>query len=407
MRKKLTDRYLQSLKPLAAGRLEIMDTEARGLAVRVTPNGIKSWAIRYSPRGSDQRRASYGTYPSISLAEARTRTRDVAAAGSRGFDLIAQEARAAEEARKSADRPDTLAELLDLYLSDYCKGNQRRWQLTERMFDAHVKPTIGDVRLIELRPADIVEMLDDLENEKGLRAQVNRVRSQVVAALNWAIEREWIETNPAAAIRKRKIESARDRVLSHDELRAIWRTADGLTNPSRAFVKALILTGQRRDEVRCIKWTELDLDDRLWTLPAARNKGKREHKVPLANAVVELLDELPRLGPFAFTVGGTKPYAGTKRLKEILDRDSAVSGWVLHDIRRTVHSGLAELHIAEEVAERVLNHADKGLGKVYNRHSYLAEMRAALEAWAMHIAVIVGDARDGANVSSFERAVAL
>ena len=163
MRKKLTDRYLQSLRPPAAGRLEIMDTEARGLAVRITQNGVKSWAVRYSPRVSGQRRASYGTYPSISLAEARTRTKDIAAAASRGVDLVAQEAREAEEARKSADRPDTVAELLDRYLSDYCSGNQRRWQLTERMFEAHVKPAIGSVRLIELRRADIVEMLDAIE----------------------------------------------------------------------------------------------------------------------------------------------------------------------------------------------------------------------------------------------------
>jgi hypothetical protein len=222
MRKKLTDRYLQSLKPPAASRLEVGDTEARGLTVRVTPNGIKSWAICYTPKGSGQRRARYGTYPSISLAEARTRTKDIAAAASRGVDPIAQEARAAEIASKIVDQPDTLASLLDRYVSDYCKGNQRRWQLTERMFTAHVKPAIGDVRLTELRRADIVEMLDDLENEKGLRAQVNRVRSQVVPALNWAIEREWIETNPAAAIKKRKIEAARERVLSNDELRAIW-----------------------------------------------------------------------------------------------------------------------------------------------------------------------------------------
>jgi integrase len=128
-----------------------------------------------------------------------------------------------------------------------------------------------------------------------------------------------------------------------------------------------------------MRWTELDLDNRLWVLPAARNKGKREHKLPLTDSIIELLNESPRLGPFVFTVVGTKPYAGTTRLKEIIDRESAVTGWGLHDIRRTVRSGLAELHVAEEVAERVLNHADKGLGKVYNQHSYLAEMRAALD----------------------------
>lgn len=147
-----------------------------------------------------------------------------------------------------------MADLMDRYLTDYCRGNQRRWQPTERMFDVHVKPAIGKTRLVERRRADIIEMLDDLENEKGLRAQVNRVRSQVVAALNWPVEREWIEHNPAAAIKKRKIEAARERVLSHDELRAIWRAADGLADPTRALVKMLILTGQRRDEIRCLQW---------------------------------------------------------------------------------------------------------------------------------------------------------
>jgi integrase len=398
MPQNLTDRYLQTIKPPLSGRLEIVDAGAPGLAVRVTLNGVKSWAIRYRLKGSEQRRASFGTYPAVSLRDARRRAREILGAAERGIDLVAQESRAAEEARKTAERPDTVADLLDRYLTDYCRGNQRRWQLTERMFDAHVKPAIGKVRLIELRRADIVEMLDDLENEKGLRAQVNRVRSQVVAALNWAVEREWIEHNPAVAIKKRKIEAARERVLSHDELRAIWRAADDLTDPSRALVKMLILTGQRRDEIRCLPWAELDLDNQTWTLPAARNKGKRDHKLPLAAAVVALLDELPRLGPFVFTVDGAKPYAGTKRLKQILNRDTGITGWVLHDIRRTVRSGLAELHIAKEVAERVLNHANKGLAKVYNRHAYVAEMRAALEAWEKHVA-IVGDARDGANVA--------
>src|SRR4051812_39163838 len=105
MRKKLTDRYLQSLKPPATGRLEIIDTEARGLVIRVTPNGIKSWAIRYTPKGQGQRRASYGTYPAVSLADARNRTRDIAAAAGRGVDLVMQQTRAADDARKVASRP--------------------------------------------------------------------------------------------------------------------------------------------------------------------------------------------------------------------------------------------------------------------------------------------------------------
>jgi integrase len=398
--KRLNDRYLQTVRLPATGRLEILDTEAPGLVLRVNPAGLKSWTIRYRPKGEPQRRASFGSYPVISLAEARQRAREIAAAAGRGVDLPAQAARAVENQRQ-AGRPSTVSGVLDRYIAEYCEPNQRRWQLTKRMFDNHVKPAIGDWRLGDLRRADLVEMLDDLQNKKGFRAQVNRVRSQVVAALNWAIEREWIETNPAAAIRKRRIEAARERVLSHDELRAIWHAADRLSDPSRAFVKILILTGQRRDEIRCMLRSEINRQESIWILPKERNKGKRDHPLPLSQAVSDIIKDLPNLGHFVFTVSGERPYAGTKRLKEILDRESGVTGWVLHDIRRTVRSGLAELHVPEEIAERVLNHAKKGLAKVYDRHAYTEEMRIALEGWAEHVSFIVGDARDVANIIPF------
>jgi integrase len=343
----------------------------------------------------------------ISLAQARQRAREIAAAAGRGVDLLAQEAREVEERRRQAGRPATVAEVLDRYITEYCEPNQRRWQLTKRMFESHVKPAIGDRQLSELRRGDLVEMLDDLQNEKGFRAQVNRVRSQVVAALNWAIEREWIETNPAAAIRKRRIEAARERVLSHYELRAIWNAADRLSNPSRGFVKVLILTGQRRDEIRCMRRSEIDPKESIWILPKERNKGKRDHALPLSPTVSDIIKNLPKLGQFVFTVSGERPYAGTKRLKEILDRESGVAGWVLHDIRRAVRSGLAELHVPEEVAERVLNHAKRGLATVYDRHAYIEEMRTAMEGWADHVAFIVGDARDVSNIIPFDEKHAL
>jgi integrase len=257
--------------------------------------------------------------------------------------------------------------------------------MTERMFDRHVKPTLiggmrlGDKPLGELRRGDIVELLDDLQNNKGFAAQVNRARTEVVATLNWAIEREWIEANPAAAIRRRKIEASRERKLSDDELRTIWKTACGLREPSNSYVRTLILTGQRPDEIRRMTRAERDPKESLWTLPKGRNKGKRDHGLPLSTAVMEILDSLPNLGPYFFTVTGQKPYAGTKRLKEILNRESGVTGWVFHDLRRTFRSGLAKLGVREEVAELLLNHARRGLVKVYNQHEYLEEMREAVE----------------------------
>src|SRR5271156_4809173 len=165
--KRLNDRYLQSLKPPASDRFESLDTEAPGLVLRVNANGVRSWTIRYRPKGNPQRRATFGSYPGISLADARQRARDIAAAAGRGVDLPAQEAREGEDRRRHAGQPETVAEVLDRYVAEYCKTNQLRWELTERMFESHVKPIIGSRRLNELRRADVVEMLDDLQNEKG------------------------------------------------------------------------------------------------------------------------------------------------------------------------------------------------------------------------------------------------
>jgi integrase len=398
MKKRLTDRFLQTVTPPAAGRSVYIDTEVSGLELRVSPHGSKSWSIRYRLKGGERRRTTYKTYPTISLHEARARAKEIAAAAARGIDLPAQEGRQHEEEEKSAKRPQTVGHLLDQYVERYCKPNQRRWKLVERMFEAHVKPGIGKKSLTELRRADLVELLDDLQNGKGLHAQVNRVRSQLVAALNWAVEHEYLDANPAAAVKRRKIEASRERVLSDDELRAIWRAAEKLSNPSRSLVKAWILTGQRRDEVRCMTWDEIDLGRALWVLAAARNKGKRDHEIPLAPAMLALLGDRPRSGGPVFTNDGRKPYAGQKRLKAILDRESGVTGWTFHDIRRTVSTGMASLHVPQDTIDRVLNHAKPGLAGTYNRHQYLDEKRRALEAWAERVAIITGDGRDAANV---------
>ena len=398
MKRRLTDRFLQTVTPPVAGRSVFIDTEVSGLELRVSAHSSKSWSIRYRLKGGERRRTTYKTYPAISLHEARARAKEIAAAAARGIDLPAQEDRQHEEEEKSAKLPQTVGHLLDQYVERYCKPNQRRWKLVERMFEAHVKPGIGKKPLTELRRADLVELLDDLQNEKGLHAQVNRVRSQLVAALNWAVEHEYLDANPAAAVKRRKTEATRERVLSDDELRAIWSAAEKLSNPSRALVKAWILTGQRRDEVRCMTWSEINLGRALWILPAARNKGKRDHEIPLAPAMLALLGDRPRPGEPLFTTDGRKPYAGQKRLKAILDRESGVTGWTFHDIRRTVSTGMASLHVPQDTIDRVLNHAKPGLARTYNGHQYLDEKRRALEAWAERVAFIVGDSGDAVNV---------
>jgi integrase len=402
-RRKLTDRFVESAKPPKSGRLDVTDTRARGLVLRVAaaskknPGGLKSWTVRYRPKGGAQQRETIGIYPSLSLAKARQRALAVVAAASGGADLPAEEAR---ERRRQASQSRTVGELVTEYVGAYCKVNQRRWKLTERLFDQHVRPQLGAKRLVDLRRHDVAAMLDKLQRA-GLRAQVNRVRSQIVAALNWAVEaRDYLEANPAAGVKRRKsLETPRGRVLSDDELRAIWQAAERIGGAGGAFVKVLALTGQRRDEVRCMTRDEIMPGTADWVLPAARNKGRRDHLVPLPKAAVDLIDSLPKGGAFVFSVNGSKPYAGHKRLKTILDRESGVTGWTYHDLRRTAASGMAALRVSQDTIDRVLNHAKGKLAGTYNVHEYRAEKAAALKVWAKRVAVIVGEGREAANVA--------
>jgi integrase len=240
-----------------------------------------------------------------------------------------------------------------------------------------------------------------------MKAQVNRVRSQLIAALNWAIdERGYLQSNPAARVRRRKLETSGTRVLKPAEIRAIWTAAERASQVGRSLIQLLLLTGQRRDEIRCMQWSEIDLDQRLWVLPAARNKAKRDHAVPLSLPALEILKKITQDSAFVLTLSGRKPFAGHQQLKAALERTSKVTGWRLHDARRTVSSGLAELHIPQDTIDAVLGHAKKSLSGVYNRYDYLEPKRAALELWAKHVTAIVSGAVEASNVSKLQRATA-
>ena len=400
MKKRLTDRLLQSVTPPVSGRDTY--TDADGLELRVSPPDkrggvLKSWSIRYHPKGGKRRRTSYGSYPKIPLAEARARAKEVAAAAARGIDLPAAEEREREEQRKGAKRPQTFGDLLDRYVEQHCRPTQRKWETVERLYQRHVPSRLRETPPSELRRGDLVELLDELQNKKKLKAQVNRVREHLIAALNWGVDHEYLDVNPFAGVKRRRLEAPRTRVLTDDELRAIWRAAEKRPGVGSVFVKVLFLVGQRRDEVRLMAWSEVDFARALWTIPSDRNKAKREHEVPLSPAMVELLGHARAGGP-VFTLNGKKPYAGHQLLKAFLDRESGVAGWTYHDIRRTVASGLAALQVPQDTIDRVLNHSKGTLAGTYNRHRYLDEKRRALEAWADHLAFILGKAHDGANV---------
>jgi integrase len=179
----------------------------------------------------------------------------------------------------------------------------------------------------------------------------------------------------------------RQRILTNDEMRAIWLALEEMPDPGRSFVRALFLTGARLSEVRELPWAEIGGD--LWTLPAARNKAARDFEIPLSSPMLAILAAIPRSGPFVFSIDAARSWTGVDRLKRMLDDKSGVTGWVWHDIRRTVRSKLAELSVPYEIAERVLNHAMTKLERVYNRHGYRQEKAQALQRWADHLMGLV------------------
>ena len=162
--------------------------------------------------------------------------------------------------------------------------------------------------------------------------------------------------------------------------------------PYGPVVRLMILTGQREREVSDMRWSEIDFDKKLWTIPAERMKGKRAHVIPLAPEALALLKTLPRFigGECVFSAtGGAKPVNGFSKTKERLDKLSGVSGWVLHDLRRTMRTHLSALPIEDRVREHMIAHAQPGLHQVYDRHAYSAEKRRGFELWEVRLRGIV------------------
>jgi integrase len=296
------------------------------------------------------------------------------------------------------------------FLAQYVRRNLKPSTIGEvdRILTKRIVPAWRGRRLSEIRRADVHDLLDAVVEERGPIA-ANRTLSWFRRLCSWAIERGLIETNPCTGIKLPAAETARDRVLSDAELKAAWQAADGLEQPYSEFIKLLILTGQRRSEVAEMRWSEIDLDAKLWTLPKERAKNHRQHEIPLSDSAAALLRGLPRIAEsgVVFTLNGSNAITAfaltKKRLDALMPHD--IPPWTLHDLRRTFASGCARLGVAVHVVEAALNHRSgtiKGVAAVYNRYSYDAEKRAAMATWARHVDALVTGVAAG-NVVELRR----
>jgi len=385
---RLTVKTVETMRP-STDRREVPDGHMPGLYLIIQPSGARSWAVRYRHQGAP-RKHTLGSYPAVDLKAARTLASKALRAVAEGRDPGREKILAGAAKADSVDR--IVEEFLDRHVRR--SNRPRTAQETERLLRQHVLPRWRGRMVHEVTRRDVLDILDRVV-DGGAPIAANRVLAAVRKFLNWCVARDIIAASPCAGVKPPTAERARDRVLSNDELRLVWQAADKLGGTFGPLVKLLTLTGQRRDEVAQMRWDELDLDARLWTLPPARVKNNQPHEVPLSAATLAVLEIVPRVtgSPFVLTNGGASPASGYSKGKRRLDAllPADMPPWRLHDLRRSCASGMARLGINLPVIEKVLNHASgsfAGIVGVYQRHSFADEKRHALEAWGNFVAAL-------------------
>lgn len=381
-------------------RQEIPDDLCTGLYLVVQPTGKKSWQVRYR-HGGVHRRMTLASFPTLSLAAARVRAREVMAAASEGRDP-AEEVKAAKAPKPEDDR-DKIKTLIGQYDKRHLKG-LKSGDVVRRELDRFVVKEWGERDIHSITKRDVIDLLDGIA-DSGRVVTANRVRAYLNKFLNWAVERDILPLSPATGVKPVAKEASRDRVLTDDEIRWFWQACEAEGFPWGPLGKVLLLTGQRLNEAAQI--TEGEIRGDLWHLSADRTKNGRAHDVPLSDAVQEVLGAVERIEGkpgFIFTTTGTTPVSGffkaRAHLAEAMERLAAeergeaveIPRWTFHDLRRTAATGMARLGIPVRVTEAVLNHVSGtggGIVAVYQRHDYADEKRQALEAWGRFVLSLV------------------
>jgi integrase len=375
----LTDRFCDRAK--AEAQTDYFDERVAGLALRVAPNR-KTWTLHYR-LGSKQVRWTFGTYPATSLGSARTK---------------ALEAKGLVEAGKdprSLAKRDTFQAICEEYFRRDGK-KLRSIALDESALRRLVYPAIGHRSIADIRRTDIVRLLDRIEDENG-PVQADRTLAVIRKIMNWHASRSDDFRSPIVRgmARTKPKERARDRILTDDELRAVWRQAEA-NGVYGAFIRFVLLTAARRSEASEMAWSEIASGD--WTLPAARNKTKVDLVRPLSKAALAVLPA--RQGDYVFTTDGKTPISGFSKFKRQFDKALPLPSWTIHDLRRSSRSLMSRAGIPTDHAERCLGHAIPGVRGVYDRHEYHAEKARAYEALASQIDRII---RPRANVVGIKR----
>lgn len=398
-RELLTDKRVATMRPPADGRKETFDTVKTGLCYRVTAAGVRSWSLVYRFNG-EQRRDTLGQYPRVGLAKARKMAGESLELAGQGIDP--RITKASQEAADAARKADTVAAVAEEFIAKH--ASQRRWGELERILRRDVIREWKSRPVSEVSRREVIDLLDTIAERAPIQA--NRTLTVLSIFFGWCLDRDIIGADPTARVQKPTKETPRERVLSDAELRAFWQGCGTLGWPFGPLLRLLALTGQRKGEIGNLLWTDVNAKAKLIELAGSRYKTGKPHSVPLSKAALAILEDLPRIGEksgLVFTTNDTTAVSGFSKAKSELDgymleelrKDAAapdkvtLAPWRIHDLRRTVRTNLSRLGVPADIGERILGHVIGGIRGVYDHHSFLPQMRDALERWAVHLDGIV------------------
>jgi integrase len=376
------------------------DGKLPGFGLR-TRNGKKSWVFQYK-LGNKHRRIKLGG-PELSrdkafkLAQAEKGKLAAAKLG-HGIDPATD-----RDQRKAEAKPQPKARALASFIPTYLDAREgaikdSTREIQQRHLNDHWR-VLHDLPINSITRADVAGVLTIIAKDRGNSA-ANRARATLSKLYVWAIGEGICDHNPVVGTNKRAENDPRERSLSDAEAAAVWLAAPN--NDYGRILKLLLLTGCRRDEIGSLKWSEIDMDARTITLPRDRTKYGKEHVVPLADAALAIITDIERRDRECVFGKRNDGFQGWSKAKTEIDGVIRLKDeWTMHDVRRTVRTGLGKLGVQPHIAEAVLNHLPPKLIRTYDRNTYAAEKKAALDQWASHLMVAVAQAT-GANVRSIK-----
>lgn len=382
MRQKLTPGIIRTAKPPAGvERCIIWDAGLPGFGLMVTAAGHKSFICQYRANGISRR---YTIKSVLNLQSARKEARAILGDVAKGKDPLQARRKA------SAEATNTLRAIAEEYLSrDGSRLRSKRER--RRIFEKYIYPRLGGRQIEGVRRVDVVRLLDHIEDSSG-PVMADHVLAAIRKLFNWHAARSDDFRSPVVRgmARTRPRERRRQRILTDDELRSVWKTATGQKSVFGHLVRFILLTATRRNEAARMRRDEINGDE--WVIPGARHKSKADFLLPLSEPAIAALTEVPMIGGskgHVFTTDGKKPISGFSKFKREFDERCGVAGWTIHDLRRTSRSLMSRVGVEPDHAERALGHVMGAIRGTYDVHEFRNEKRRAFELLAAEIERIV------------------